>query len=140
MQYTGEVVKGKGRGKTVVQFPTFNLKIPTGFEAREGVYGCHVWLRGKKYRGALHYGPTPTFDETERVLEIFILDYPPREPAEQETEEAMKEPVTKLTFELGPYIRPVATFADPQKLRAQIALDVARVRRSMKLHDEEKKP
>ncbi len=119
-----------------MKFPTFNLKIPAGFEAREGVYGCYVWLHGRKYRGALHYGPTPTFDETEKVLEIFILDYPSNETSDSEVKEADRQPVTRLTFELGPYIRPVATFADAQKLRAQIALDVARVRRSLKLHEE----
>ena len=124
MQYTGEIIKGMGRGKTVVKFPTYNLKIPTGFEAREGVYACHVWINGAKYRGALHYGPTPTFDEATKVLEIHVLNY------------ESDEPLTQLTFELGPYLRPVATFSDPQKLRTQIALDVQRVRRSVKLHDE----
>lgn len=123
MQYQSEVIKGKGRGKAVVKFPTFNLNIPSGFEAREGVYACHVWIHGVKYRGALHYGPTPTFDEKEYVLEIFVLDY-------KENPEAA---VANLTFELGPFLRPVATFTDPQKLRAQIALDVQRVRRAMPL-------
>jgi riboflavin kinase / FMN adenylyltransferase len=123
MQYRCEVIKGRGRGKNVVKFPTFNLQIPAGFEtaAREGVYACHVWIEGKKYRGALHYGPTPTFDEKESVLEIFVLEYD------------SDQPVNELTFELGPYLRPVATFSDPQKLRTQIALDVQRVRRAIKL-------
>ena len=124
MQYTGEIIKGMGRGKTVVKFPTYNLKIPTGFEAREGVYACHVWINGTKYRGALHYGPTPTFDEVGKVLEIYVLNYD------------SDEPLTQLTFELGVYLRPVATFTDAQKLRTQIALDVQRVRRAVKLHDE----
>lgn len=129
MQYQGEVIKGKGRGKSVVKFPTFNLKIPAGFDAREGVYACHVWIGGVKYRGALHYGPTPTFDEKENVLEIFVLNY-----------EDAEDPITTLTFELGPFLRPVATFTDPQKLRAQIALDVQRVRRAIPLENEEVRP
>jgi riboflavin kinase/FMN adenylyltransferase len=117
MQYECDIVKGQGRGKTIVKFPTFNLAIPEGFAPREGVHACHVWIDGVKYRGALHYGPTPTFDETHKVLEIFVLDYED------------KQPITKLTFELAAFLRPVATFTDPQKLREQIALDVQRVRR-----------
>ena len=120
MQYRAEIIKGKGRGKTVVGFPTFNLKIPAEFDpkTREGVYACSVWFDGKKYAGALHYGPTPTFDEGHSVLEIFVLGYD------------STDPLSELTFELGPYLRPVATFLEPKALRAQIALDIQRVRRA----------
>ena len=118
MHYTCEIVKGKGRGKAVVQFPTFNLKIPAEFNEREGVYACRVKVHGVEYSGAMHFGPTPTFDEADRVLEIFVLNYKDEHPA------------TELTFELGPYLRPVATFLSPKELRSQIALDIQRVRRA----------
>lgn len=127
MQYQCEIIKGKGRGKSIVKFPTFNLVIPEGFETREGVYACHVWIDGVKYRGAMHYGPTPTFDEKHKVLEIFVLDYKD------------EQPISQLTFELGPFLRPVATFTDPTKLRAQIALDVQRVRRAIPLKSSDSK-
>ena len=117
-KFTAQVIKGKGRGKSIVGFPTFNLQIPENFQTREGVYACCVWIGTAHYRGALHYGPTPTFDETEKVLEIFVLSYED------------KEPVTELSFELGPYLRPVATFLRPEDLRHQIALDVARARKA----------
>lgn len=106
-----------------MKFPTFNLPIPEGFEGREGVYACHVWIRGVKYRGALHYGPTPSFDEKHKVLEIFVLDYKD------------EQPISELTFELGLFLRPVATFTSPTKLREQIALDVQRVRRAIPVKD-----
>ncbi len=121
MQYTGMVIKGKGRGKSVVGFPTCNLAVPEGFVEKPGVYACYVWVEGVRYRGALHFGATPTFDDTETALEIFILEY------------TGAEPITQITFELGPYLRPVATFVDVAALRAQIALDVQRVRRAMPL-------
>jgi riboflavin kinase/FMN adenylyltransferase len=124
MQYTATTQRGHGRGKSVVKFPTFNLAVPADFPYKPGVYACSVWIDGKKYRGAMHYGPTPTFDETENVLEIFVLAY------------ESDAPVAELTFEVGPYLRPVATFLDPQKLRAQIALDVQRVRRAIALEPE----
>lgn len=117
-KFTVRTVKGKGRGKTIVGFPTFNLETPNNFEAKEGVYACCVEIEGKRYRGALHYGPTPTFDDQEKVLEIFVLNYED------------KSEVKDLSFELGPYLRPVATFIDPTALRNQIALDVARVRKA----------
>ncbi len=116
MKYTCQVIKGKGRGKKIVGFPTFNLVAPAEFKVKQGVYACRVWIGNKEYRGAMHYGSTPTFDDLATVLEIFVLDY--RDAA----------PATELTFELGPYLRPVATFLSPKALRHQIALDVARVR------------
>jgi riboflavin kinase/FMN adenylyltransferase len=116
MQYRAKVVKGKGRGKAIVGFPTFNLEIPAGFNTKEGVHACKVWIHGTKYDGAMHYGITPTFDDHEKVLEIFVLNY----------EDAV--PVDELTFEVGHYLRPIATFMDPKDLRAQIALDVQRIR------------
>lgn len=117
MRYTLEAIKGKGRGKTVVGFPTVNLLVPKDFSEKEGVYACSVWLDGIEYSGALHYGAAPTFDDVDRTLEIFILDY-------NEDKE-----IAELTFELGPYLRPVATFLSPEELHRQIALDVERVRR-----------
>ena len=117
--YTASIIKGKGRGKSVVGFPTFNLQIPATFKAKEGVYACCVKLNGKEYRGALHYGPTPTFDDNDKALEIFVLNY-----------EGNDEVPPELTFKLGPYLRPVATFMTPTALRHQIALDVARVRKA----------
>lgn len=120
MKYQCEVIKGKGRGKSVVGFPTFNLAIPDNFDEKEGIYSCRVWIHDREYAGALHYGVTPTFDQEEITLEIFVLEY------------ESDEPVKQLTFELGSYLRPIATFLNPKDLRAQIALDVARVRRNSK--------
>lgn len=129
MKYTLPVVKGKGRGKAVVGFPTLNLKIPQDFDVKEGVYGCKVWLNGTEYLGALHYGKTPTFDDVDQALEIFILDYDPtKTPLDGVGDDHNP---TEITFELGSFLRPVATFLNPQELRRQIALDVARIRRSM---------
>jgi len=117
-KYTCKIVKGKGRGGPVVGFPTINLEIPSDFKQKEGVYACKVFLDGKEYLGALHYGAAPTFDESELVLEIYLLDYG-----------ADNTPSTELSFEIGTYLRPVATFMDPTALHTQISMDVARIRR-----------
>ncbi len=116
MKFTAPVIKGKGRGKDIVGFPTFNIAIPRELQVEHGIYACRVWIGQTEYRGALHYGPVPTFQDTEISLEIFILDY----------QDAA--PVTELTFELGPYLRPITPFTTAQALHAQIALDVEQVR------------
>jgi riboflavin kinase/FMN adenylyltransferase len=121
MQYTEKIVKGKGRGKHIVGFPTFNITVPRGFTAKEGVYACLVLLAGKEYMGALHFGPAPTFDDNDKTLEIFVIDYNDEAGAQNE-----------LTFELGAYLRPVATFMNVEELRKQIEIDVERVRKSLK--------
>lgn len=118
MTYISPVIKGKGRGKKIVGFPTLNLAVPGNFSAKEGVYAAKVWAHDSEYRGALHFGHAPTFDDSETTLEIFLLNY----------EDA--QPITNLKFELGPYLRPIATFLSPVDLRRQIALDVQRVRRA----------
>jgi riboflavin kinase / FMN adenylyltransferase len=117
MKFTTRVIKGKGIGESIVGFPTMNLEIPPSFVAKDGVYACTVWIGATQYAGALHYGATPTFDDQTKVLEIFLLDY--------------KDKVTplELTFELGAYLRPVATFPSAKALHDQIEKDVQRVRR-----------
>jgi riboflavin kinase/FMN adenylyltransferase len=66
-------IRGKGRGK-FLGFPTINLQIPTDFSADDGIYAAWVTIAGKKYPGALHYGPIPTFNDAEKSLEVFLLD------------------------------------------------------------------
>ena len=121
MRYTTTIVKGKGRGQRVVGFPTFNLKIPETFDLPHGVYACTVWFDNKQYAGALHYGPTPTFDDQAPTLEIFVLDYAPAPKDERPSE---------LIFEPGLRLRPVATFLSASQLHDQIENDIQRIRRS----------
>lgn len=119
MQYTEKIIKGKGRGRHIVGFPTFNITVPTGFSMKEGVYACKVLLAGKEYLGALHYGTAPTFDDNDKALEIYVIGY---------NDEA--GPQEELTFDLGVYLRPVATFMTAQDLHNQIENDVLRVKRA----------
>lgn len=124
MQYTCEVVKGRGRGMRI-GYPTFNLVAPDEFPFKEGVYGCHVWVDGTKYLGALHYGQAPTFDDTNKSLEIFVIDFTPMK-------EKKYEAPAKLTFEVLRWIRPIATFMSSEHLSAQIAKDIERIKRNSK--------
>ncbi len=114
-KFTSRVISGHGRGKRL-GFPTFNLTIPKQLSADFGVYACRVWIAGRAYAGALHYGPVPTFNEALTTLEVYVLDYDSDGPVEQ------------LQFELVDFIREIQQFSNGEELTRQIALDVQQVR------------
>lgn len=54
--------------------PTINLDQHPG-NLEEGVYAVWVRFNHEQYRGAMNWGPRPTFDENEPVMEVHLLDY-----------------------------------------------------------------
>lgn len=116
MKHTCSVIKGQGRGKGV-GYPTFNLTIPPKFSLKPGIYACWVWLDNVKYKGALHFGPIPVFNQPTNSLEIFVLDY------------SSKYLINRLTFTPVKFLRPIQNFPSPQALASQISRDVSRVRK-----------
>ena len=111
MRYNCQVIHGHGRGKGL-GFPTLNLTIPTNFPSEEGVYAAWVVIDSVQYRGALHFGPIPTFQEKERSLEVYVLDY----------QEIVRP--TEVEIELVKRIRSVVNFATSEALQEQISKDV----------------
>ena len=73
---SGKVVEGAGRGKGLGH-PTANIEPEdVGTQAiPEGIYAAAVALDGKLLRGALHYGPRPTFNEKAPTLELNLFDF-----------------------------------------------------------------
>ncbi len=118
MKYRSKIIRGHGRGKDL-GFPTFNLVIPPQFEFDYGVYSSWVWINKKRYTGALHYGPVPTFDEKGPTLEIYVLDYDGG------------DAVNELRFEIKHFIRKIIRFDTTQALHNQIEQDVAKVQNSL---------
>jgi riboflavin kinase/FMN adenylyltransferase len=116
MKYTAVVLRGDQYGRTL-GFPTANLdaRLLTHI-TKNGVYACRVQLGSQFYRGALYLGPRIVLHETQRVLEIHIVDF------DQEIYGQT------LGFELGPFIRPPQDFATTNDLTQQLARDVAAVR------------
>lgn len=55
-------------------FPTINLKIPDNFDLKNGIYAVKVTIEKKVFKGALHYGPVPTFGELQKSLEVYLID------------------------------------------------------------------
>ena len=70
----GQVVHGREIGR-MLGFPTANIATPNELIPPDGVYAVMVAIDGELYQGACNIGPNPTFDGTERVIEVFLLDF-----------------------------------------------------------------
>ncbi len=73
---TGQVVPGDSRGRTI-GIPTANL---SGIPDRkllppDGVYAVRVEWRGGRADGMMNQGGKPTFQQTERSLEVHLFDH-----------------------------------------------------------------
>lgn len=121
--FTTRQIKGKGRGK-FLGFPTINMEAPVGFELADGVYAVWVTVAGTKFRGAMHWGPIPTFDDPQPSLEVFLLRLGERELSHADLSEISVEVVHK--------IRDVIHFPSIDELTRQMEKDVLEVRRVLK--------
>ncbi len=71
----GRVVKGAGRGRTL-GIPTANLLVPEGMAVPgDGIYAAWAHVPDGPRMAAASIGTRPTFGETERSIEAFVLDF-----------------------------------------------------------------
>lgn len=111
-------IKGKGRGKDL-GFPTMNFSIPEDMHIEDGVYASWVVIDGKTYKGALHYGATPTFGENTKALEVHLLDV---------TDENFPDTKGKvIELDIVQKLRDIKRFLEPADLVEAIARDVEKV-------------
>lgn len=68
-----EVMKGDGKGREL-GFPTINME-PGDLDLDYGVYTARVTISAGVYKGALHYGPRKTLNDSKATLEVYILDF-----------------------------------------------------------------
>lgn len=70
----GRVVRGKGIGKQI-DFPTANIEIDNKVKAlpKNGVYCVEVYHNEDTYRGMANIGVRPTFNGTNRTVEVHIF-------------------------------------------------------------------
>jgi riboflavin kinase / FMN adenylyltransferase len=122
-RFTTKQIKGKGRGK-FLGYPTINLEIPVGFELSEGIYAAWVTIDGTRFRGALHWGPIPTFDEEAKSLEVYVLGVGDHELTHADLSHVTIEPIALL--------RNIGRFATIDALTRQIELDVIAVRKNLR--------
>ena len=70
----GRVVHGDKRGRTI-GFPTANLELDEYLRPAVGVYAVMVGIDGQWHRGVANFGHRPTFDKTDELLEVHVLEY-----------------------------------------------------------------
>lgn len=114
----GKVIKGDGVGRKL-GFPTANIHPFWKAILPDGVYGTRCEIEGKKgkFAGALSIGPKPTFNKTERVVEVYLLDF--------------KDDIYGRTIKIEflKRIREIKRFRSPKELVDQIERDVGEVRK-----------
>jgi len=72
---SGTVVAGDQRGRTL-GFPTANLDVdPQLLLPGDGIYATWAIIDGKRHQAATSIGIRPTFDLTQRLVEVFIMDF-----------------------------------------------------------------
>jgi riboflavin kinase/FMN adenylyltransferase len=118
----GQVVKGFQRGREL-GFPTANLDIVPGMMLPgDGIYATWAVVNGQRHPSATSIGVRPTFGLTERLVEVYILDFS----ADLYGQNVGVDFVTKL--------RDQETFPDVESLTRQVDLDVANTRLAL-AHD-----
>jgi riboflavin kinase/FMN adenylyltransferase len=101
-------------------YPTVNLVIPADLVLEDGVYAAWVEIDSRTYKGALHYGPVPTFEQKDKSLEVHLLDVSDDNFPETDNKDIIVDIVELL--------RPVDRFASVDELVEQISRDVEKTR------------
>jgi riboflavin kinase/FMN adenylyltransferase len=73
---SGKVISGKDRGKKLLNFATANIETqPNKLIPINGVYLVEIKIDNRKYYGLMNIGVKPTFSETERTIEVHIINF-----------------------------------------------------------------
>ena len=108
------VIDGRKIGREL-GFPTANLALSNPAEMPEnGVYAVDVIVKNEKFLGILNVGNRPTFGTSERTAEVHILNF---------SQEIYGE---TLEITVRRFIREERFFDNPEDLKKQIELDMAR--------------
>ena len=114
---TGEVVKGKQLGRTL-GIPTANLQLPEGIICPKfGVYATKVMVDGKEYPAVTNIGTRPTVNGQGVNAECHLLDF----------DGDLYGKIITVAFYA--FLRPEQKFDSLEELKAQIAADIANVRK-----------
>ena len=71
----GSVIKGKGRGKSLLNIPTANITTPVEIAPKEGVYAVRVGFNNSIYEGVANIGKNPTFGNTDVSYEVHLFNF-----------------------------------------------------------------
>jgi riboflavin kinase/FMN adenylyltransferase len=71
----GTVIKGRGRGRSILHIPTANISTPVEIAPKEGVYAVRVGMKDIIYNGVANIGRNPTFGNAEVSYEVHLFDF-----------------------------------------------------------------
>ena len=72
----GKVIKGSGRGREELGFPTANLAVDKGICLPGiGIYAGWLIRRSQRHKAAISVGTNPTYGENPLSIEAFVLDF-----------------------------------------------------------------
>lgn len=114
----GEVIKGAGRGSSVLGYPTANIKPKQEIIPKVGVYAVKVTIPelSKTFKGVANIGKNPTFGNQALSYEVHILDF--------------KGELLGKTLRLHfiARLRDEKKFNSPEELKDSIARDIERAK------------
>lgn len=115
----GEVVKGFGRGSSLLGYPTANILPFQEIIPKEGVYAVKVTLPHleKTFKGVANIGKNPTFGNSQLSYEVHILDF---------KEDLLGE---KIRVHFIARLRDEKKFASVEELKESIAKDIEKARK-----------
>lgn len=117
----GEVIKGMGRGSSILGYPTANFVPKQEIVPKIGVYAVKVTTPDlKTYRGVANIGKNPTFGDIDMSYEVHILNF--RENLLGKT----------LRIHFIDRIRDEKKFNSPEELKENIAKDIEEAKRIFK--------
>ncbi len=115
----GRVEHGDQRGRTI-GFPTANFGLEDYQRPAPGVYAVRVGLGVEHdwhwHNGVANFGHRPTFDKTDELLEVHVLDYSGDLYGHH------------VRVQMLDYIRPEQKFSGIDALKTQISLDALQAR------------
>ena len=71
----GTVIRGKGRGQSLLRIPTANITTPVEISPKAGVYAVRARFNGAIYEGVANIGKNPTFGNTDVSYEVHLFDF-----------------------------------------------------------------
>jgi riboflavin kinase/FMN adenylyltransferase len=116
----GRVVTGAGRGAGL-GFPTANLEVSAGQALpADGVYASLAHINGQVFHSMTNIGVSPTFGNTERTVESYLVDY------------RGDLYGTDLMVDIVARLRDEKKFASADELKKQLAEDVRKGEKMLK--------
>ena len=113
---SGEVVRGEGRGSTVVGFPTVNIVYPEWkHPLKHGVYSVKCLVGDTDYQGIANFGTCPTFGDERVALEVYLEGFSGDLYGQV------------LTIRFVDFIREIEQFASAEELSGQLQNDLSTV-------------